>query len=453
MNDNKKNITYSATDIQRYLNGQMSAQEMHGIETAALDDPFLADAIEGFQTALVEGKGESINEGLFKLNKQFRERLNPPPRMVLFSHSKWWQISAAALILVIAGVAFYNNWLKTDQKTDALAVNEKQKTDSGQTQKPGEQRSSSLTAIGDIQQSDGKKILAPTTPSTESISPPLAGTSKNAPDKIISRQKESVTAERDIGISEDLVMQKADKLESAKEKERINPSTSNPDSRNEQKDAASPSSVEIPAQRNNQSLRTLNNFSGRVVDPNNKPLPSASLEILQNKTFSITDQDGNFKFTNNDSIVEVKVGQVGFESRTFRLQNNMASNKLVLEPVEENLEEVVVGYGSQRKPYGAKKQVATRKTVKIQDAVPQIGWIEYEKYLAKNKRPPPNNPLMTGETVVSFQVKRPSELSDFKVENSLSKEYDAEAIRLIKEGPAWKLVHGWKTRVTVIVKF
>ena len=31
---------YSAADIQRYLNGEMSAEEMHAIETAALDDPF-----------------------------------------------------------------------------------------------------------------------------------------------------------------------------------------------------------------------------------------------------------------------------------------------------------------------------------------------------------------------------------------------------------------------------
>ena len=48
----KENFQYSAQDIQRYLKGQMSPEEMHAIETAALDDPFLADAIEGYELAL-----------------------------------------------------------------------------------------------------------------------------------------------------------------------------------------------------------------------------------------------------------------------------------------------------------------------------------------------------------------------------------------------------------------
>src|SRR6478609_1439554 len=40
--------TYSARDIQQYLEGKLSPVEMHAIEKAALDDPFLADAIEGY---------------------------------------------------------------------------------------------------------------------------------------------------------------------------------------------------------------------------------------------------------------------------------------------------------------------------------------------------------------------------------------------------------------------
>ena len=60
---------------------------------------------------------------------------------------------------------------------------------------------------------------------------------------------------------------------------------------------------------------------------------------------------------------------------------------------------------------------------------------------------------MKGEVVVSFDVDRSSRLSGFKVENSLSTNYDNEAIRLIKEGPPWKLMYVRKARITVIVKF
>jgi hypothetical protein len=99
----------------------MSAEEMHDIETAALDDPFLADAIEGFQGA-IEVNEESLNTGLAQLNKEFSERIKPPARVVPITQSRWWQIAAAAMIVLIVGVAFYNNWIKPEENAKALAV-------------------------------------------------------------------------------------------------------------------------------------------------------------------------------------------------------------------------------------------------------------------------------------------------------------------------------------------
>jgi len=43
MSGNDKNISlYSASDIQKYLSGELSAPEMHQLELAALEDPFLS---------------------------------------------------------------------------------------------------------------------------------------------------------------------------------------------------------------------------------------------------------------------------------------------------------------------------------------------------------------------------------------------------------------------------
>ena len=33
-------------DIEKYLNGKLSPSEMHALEKKALDDPFLAEALE-----------------------------------------------------------------------------------------------------------------------------------------------------------------------------------------------------------------------------------------------------------------------------------------------------------------------------------------------------------------------------------------------------------------------
>src|SRR6202012_2943583 len=44
---NKYQKTYSGADIEKYLKGELSAREMHDLEAAALEDPFLADALDG----------------------------------------------------------------------------------------------------------------------------------------------------------------------------------------------------------------------------------------------------------------------------------------------------------------------------------------------------------------------------------------------------------------------
>ena len=48
MPEREFHINYSIEDIERYLNGNMTAKEMHELERAALNDPLLADAIEGY---------------------------------------------------------------------------------------------------------------------------------------------------------------------------------------------------------------------------------------------------------------------------------------------------------------------------------------------------------------------------------------------------------------------
>ena len=62
MAESSTHINYTFEDIQRYLQGKMSAAEMHDIEKSALQDPFLADAIEGY-------KEVDENEALKHLNE------------------------------------------------------------------------------------------------------------------------------------------------------------------------------------------------------------------------------------------------------------------------------------------------------------------------------------------------------------------------------------------------
>jgi len=52
---NRHHINYTYADIRRYYEGQMSPAERHALEAAALEDPFLADAVDGYANAPTAG--------------------------------------------------------------------------------------------------------------------------------------------------------------------------------------------------------------------------------------------------------------------------------------------------------------------------------------------------------------------------------------------------------------
>jgi TonB family protein len=89
---------YSAEDIQRYISGKMSAGEMHAIEKAALEDPFLADAIEG-----IREMQPNLNTDLMELKNKMSEKTEQ--RSVKVS---WLAILAAAAIIISLS---FGGWL------------------------------------------------------------------------------------------------------------------------------------------------------------------------------------------------------------------------------------------------------------------------------------------------------------------------------------------------------
>src|SRR5215218_1692118 len=97
--------TYGQNEIQRYLQHKMTPQEMHDFEKALMDDPFLADAVEGYKSAdnllsqkhLVEIQTELIAG-------------NEDAKLVLLPRQKtgWWKVAAVVVALAIGGVLTYS---------------------------------------------------------------------------------------------------------------------------------------------------------------------------------------------------------------------------------------------------------------------------------------------------------------------------------------------------------
>lgn len=88
---------YTAADFERYYSGQMSNEEMHALEKSALEDTFLADALEGYSyTKTPVDDVTDLRERFSKKNKK---------KQLFFLQNKVW-LKVAASIILFAGLSY-----------------------------------------------------------------------------------------------------------------------------------------------------------------------------------------------------------------------------------------------------------------------------------------------------------------------------------------------------------
>ncbi len=104
MDGHSNDNLFSSEDIQRYHQGEMTPQERHALEKAALDDPFLADALEGYVYATTSA------EDLAYLNQKINQKIvagKVVPISEKEPNTSWMRIAALFLVLAGAGWVVY----------------------------------------------------------------------------------------------------------------------------------------------------------------------------------------------------------------------------------------------------------------------------------------------------------------------------------------------------------
>ena len=482
MNANHDHIThYSAADIQRYVQGKLSAKEMHAMEKAALDDPFLADAIEGMQQALHDHDESVVTGQLQELQQQIQTRIAGTGKKARVITFHWWQAAAAAVVLIITGVWIYSGITNRPERNTSLAQTEKaeQKTTTAQQNSPAEplHDNKQLSVTTD-------SAVAPAEINANATTPEIGTRYKNnkakAKAKLLTAQASppnasfnsysySPNATND-SLNADLARQSL-KTYDVKALENLGVAAAKPvapeaaaRAKKAEHDFGNRETELITIGRQDTVTRfagvydkNLSGFvKGQVTDHRNNPIAYAYLQIPNNNKNFMTDYRGFFKIPVKDSVVNIAVNVAGYGTQNFRLQNNAAMNQLQLQPATAALNEVEVTPLSTKKAAALRAATAAHNKLPNamdQDAQPTFGWVAYEQYLQKNKKVPAGFENITGNVIVSFEVNKKGQLSDFKIEESPAQPFNNEAIRLIKEGPSWMLLKGRKARVTVIVRF
>lgn len=492
MDDSNTIKFFTATDIEKYHKGLLSAKEMHDLEKAALDDPFLADAMEGYSSAEVNAAGD-----IAELKQRLVERTEDAKVIVMKGtggQRKFAWLRAAAIVLVVGGAGIIAQKMFTVNKQKGLAKNEAAEVKTVTPSATSTDTSVSVTTDGLVStetntsttyftrtdsNKEGSTIAngkAKVNSSTAVNNGPVSTTgnsdglvketevvrsdAKNTQPVIISpgNAEGNVTVRKNAtdsvnywakDVAKEDAYRKAKKALSDKDRDGINDQFD----REETKQTA-PS---VAVNNNNQNRKgALNNqpvniFRGRVTDENNVGLPFARvMNPADNNAGTYTDVRGYFTLTHPDTTVQVQVRSVGFDNNNIQLRSSVVSNQVTMQD-DRSLAEVVI---STKKPNTDRHRDANMKLVEPE---PVDGWDNYDTYIANNLEMPDEfktKPAYGNGTVeVSFEVNKYGEPINIKVEKSLCSKCDKEAIRLVKEGPKWRRNANKKGRTTVTVSF
>src|SRR5438309_9918171 len=97
----KGGYQYNAEDLERYHSGKMSEEEMHALEKAALEDPFFADALEGY--IYTTNAAKDIQE----LKQRIAEHKKKRKVLFLDRKQEWWKVAAILVVIIGAGLLTY----------------------------------------------------------------------------------------------------------------------------------------------------------------------------------------------------------------------------------------------------------------------------------------------------------------------------------------------------------
>jgi TonB family protein len=482
--NNIKNFT--ATDIEKYHRGLLSDKERHDLEKAALDDPFLADALEGYTVA-----GVNVSTDLDELKKRLAAKLETGKLVAMKGAGKtsfpWLRV--AALVIVLAGAGLLaKQFIFTGKEKDIAQATPKKnedaktvdtintatisseldtkKTNSGTVTVPLNQSSKQFansatdsTPGNNISKNaDGlTKVNSAEYIATNNTAPPVTA----PPAKTEDEKTRSFKAPAGAGADQKKDIAKEDLIAKGEISDKKN---SDGDGVKDQFDSLSKSNE---SRQNNRAIaanhkvsedqlyrkEATNTFRGRVTDASNVGVPFANVTNAQdNNAGTYTDAKGYFNLTYPDTVLTVQVRSIGFENANVQLRNNVSNNQVVMQDDRKSLSEVVI---NNQKPNTTVRNRDNNSNAKLEEPVPADGWQNYDAYIANNLNPPDEIKTKQnsgGQVEVSFEVDKNGNPINIKVEKSLCTKCDQEAIRLIKEGPKWKR-NAKKGRTTVTVPF
>ena len=413
-----------------YIRGLRKGKEAHRLEKESMQDPFLADAMDGYNQ--VEGNHEQRIEKLrMQVSAHSAKKKN--------TYAITWSI--AACLIIGFGISSYFLFLKKSM-TDEVFIAEE--SVSIKLAEPAAPPTPAIPATPTVPATPQKEIALATTKVKTDSTPISEITARQADKKDMIAEIQTTSQPQGAPVAAVPMMEEVSEETAALQEVVATIDTFESESDKKMKLAK----VATILPQNNM-------IKGRVTDEKGEPLIGASVTYKGTNIGTITNMNGEFSLVKKDDKKRLTAEYIGYDPVEIRVDTSRTMLIAMNENKQTLNEVVVVGYGAKKNKKSttlgsdAKVKEQTEKEITPQ---PVIGKRSYQKYLKEHLVRPTDEKCaqVKGKVVLTFLINKEGRPFYIKVKESLCESADKEAIRLIQEGPDW--IYGNKL-VEVTVKF
>ena len=427
--------TYNPLELlRRWLRGEARHEEERQLEQLAKEDPFLAEALEGYRRYPEGQHTEQVERLKERLRQKGRKK-----RGLLFYLPR--AAAAAVGLAILAGGFWFINQPGAEQQAlvfdNQQAEPEQAEKSAAKTEAPlptpplAEKKPNNGSARTEIQSDKSfadvpEKSPGPTEKITsrkkqKEASKPSAPPAQDLQQIAQAQPVPSPVESRGlVSEAEEVELYESDKQKTAIAKEL---EISRADTEIAQARTAAPPSPAgaAPAAPN------MRRVEGTVLDEYGDPLIGANILLEGTSLGTVSDFDGHFRLEWPDSLKgNLVFSYTGYSSQQVspKEENTL---RVVLSEGEALLESVTItGYNTSRQEPPPPR--------------PEEGFQELRQYIRDNLKYPEaaRQNGIEGRVVLSFRIRPDGSLYDFNVKKGLGYGCDEEAIRLLQEGPKWE---------------
>ena len=401
--------------LSDYIQGLRKGKEAHRLEKESMKDPFLADAIDGYNQ--VEGNHEQRIEKLrMQVSAHSAKKKN--------TYAITWSI--AACLIIGFGISSYFLFLKKSMTDEVFIAEESVST---KLAEPAAPPTPAIPATPTVPATPQKEIALATTKVKTDSTPISEITARQADKKDMIAKIQTTSQPQGAPVAAVPMMEEVSEETAALQEVVATIDTFESESDKKMKMAK----VATILPQNNM-------IKGRVTDEKGEPLIGASVTYKGTNIGTITNMNGEFSLVKKDDKKRLTAEYIGYDPVEIRVDTSRTMLIAMNEDQKGLSEVVVVGHG------------VNKKANKDNTPQPVDGKRKYLKYLKKNLVRPTDETCaqVKGKVVLTFLVNRDGRPFHIKVKKSLCESSDKEAIRLVQEGPDW--TYGNK-QAEVIVKF